>query len=347
MSSCLHKNNKRAIQVTDKYLRNKRYSCLFPGCNETAIQSHAIQRASCAEALATNGVVYSLQQSYNMAIKNNSATDPLHVVKVGINDASVFKGFCPAHDTMLFAPAEAPPMGKNDGMYISLHLRALALEYCRKRRHADFLRKMAGFIVNPEGRQSYLSVADMHDRFCSNFMALYLGSTFNIILGSSIDSIEYFVINFSQNLLVSCCGCFNVEPDEFESVVAYNLISYSEGSLLVLTVFKAVERFLDAFLENYNQPQRIEQLVNDIAFFRCEEPLISPRLWLSLNDEERLAVRRSLRHPDYRDEIEAPRIIKLTKADSEQFAVPKVLARTPHYTAIMNDLGKLVCPNKL
>ena len=233
---------------------------------------------------------------------------------VGVNDASVFKGYCPAHDSQLFASAEVTNRGKNNAMGISLHLRAVSLEYCRKRQVVDFQRKFSELAGNAETWSTLQKDADALDTFCSCFKKVYLGSIFNLIFGSDVDSIEYICIPFSRNLQVSCCGTFN-ELDTFDSTIGFNLISFVGMSFLVLTTFKVVKHYLDSFLARYDFPHNAEKLVNDIAFVKCEEPLIAPQLWRSLSEDEKLAVRLSLRPPAVRAEATAPRIIRLTPND--------------------------------
>lgn len=311
----MDKNFRKVIQAADKYLRKKKYVCLFPGCKEKAIRSHAIPRASCIEALAENGVVYTMEQSFNSMMTMTAATDPPDVVEVGVNDASVFKGFCPAHDSQLFASAEATHRGRNRAMGISLHLRAVSLEYCRKRQVADFCRKFSELTSVPEMRSILQEDAERLDRFCSFFKKVYLGSIFNLIFGSDVDSIEYFCVPFSRNLQVSCCGCFSERVDAIDSTIGYNLISYADMSILVLTTFKVVNHYLDSFLAAYHLPENGERLVNDITFSKCEEPLISPQLWRSLSEDEKLEVRLSLRHSEVRAGATAPRVVRMTSSD--------------------------------
>src|SRR5689334_12996995 len=136
----MDKNLRATAQMADRYVRNKGYMCLFPACTKLAVRSHAIQRASIVEALADNGVVYTLRQSFNSAMTMDSPIAAMDVIEVGVNDASVFRGFCAEHDSALFASAEKIPLKKS--MSFSLHLRALSFEYCRKRRTADYFRKV-------------------------------------------------------------------------------------------------------------------------------------------------------------------------------------------------------------
>jgi len=254
-------------------------------------------------------------------------TDPPEVVRVGINDASVFKGFCSEHDSRLFASAETKNQSRKNAMFISLHMRALSLEYCRKRRNVDFFRKAADLTPDSPMRAKLQEGAEQYSTFCSLFEKLYLGSIFNLIRGSDVDSVEYWCVPFSRNLQVSCCGCFNEKRDAFDSVIAFNMVSYADMSILALTIFKAVERYLDSFLAGYKFPRDTEALVNDIAFARCEEPLISPQLWESLSEDEKVKVRLSLRHPDLRTGEPTPRIIRITSSDMVKEITPAMMTR--------------------
>jgi hypothetical protein len=84
---------------------------------------------------------------------------------------------------------------------------------------------------------------------------------------------------------------------------------------------------LDAYIAGYPLPTEGERLINDIAFLHCEEPLISAQLWQSLTQTEQLALRLSLRHPNWQTETTAPRIVKLTPSDFVTKLTPAMLAR--------------------
>jgi hypothetical protein len=311
----MDKEIRRIIHEADRYVRWKKYRCLVPSCTQTAILSHAIQRASCAQALADRGVLYTLQQSFTSLLRKAAPTDPPEVVETGVKDAGVFRGFCATHDALLYRSAEITNPKKKHGMFISLHLRALSLEYCRKRRNIDFHRKFAELARNPEMRSRALKQAEFWEVICTFFEKTYLQAIFSFIGGLDIDKIEYLCLPFSRNLEVSCCGVFPENPQAPASNIAYNLISYADMSILVLTVFKVVEYYLTSFLARYPLPEGVERLVNDIAFSKGEEPLIAARLWRSLSEGEKLALRKSLLPPFLRTETSAPIIVKLRRGD--------------------------------
>ena len=289
--------NKRIIQRADKYVRQKQYTCLFPGCNKKAINSHSVPRASCVEALSQNGVLYSRRQSFNQMMTMTATTDPPDVVEIGARNAGTFKGYCPEHDRWLFFSAETDLPHRKNGMLISLHLRALSLEYCRKRKSRDFSGKLSELVDDPTSRARFHEVATGFDAMCTLMKDAYLASTFALIGGSNIDSVQSYSLAFGRNLQVSCCGCFNEQSNSPLSVIAFNLISNSDISFLALTTFKAVEQHLKSFQAKYVIPNEAGRLVNDIAFLKCEEPLISAKLWRSLTENEKVEVRLCLRHP--------------------------------------------------
>jgi len=315
----MDKNRRAAIQRADKYARNKTYLCLCPGCTKPAIRSHAIQRASIVEALADHGVVYTLRQSFNSVMTVDSPAAPMDVVEVGVNEASVFRGFCAGHDSALFAAAEKTPIEKT--MCFPLHLRALSFEYCRRRRTADYFRKLSELTHQVEGKHFYSHVAEEWEAANSLFRDLYIGSIF-----AGVDRVEYFWIPFARNLQVSCCGCFQ-QAKTFDSVVAYNVISFADASFVVLTIFKVVERYLDAFLADYDLPSQTERLVNELAFSKGEEPFIAPRLWRALSEDQKLEVQLSLRPPEMRVGAKTPQIVKVTQDDLVAEFTPPLLRR--------------------
>jgi hypothetical protein len=265
--------------------------------------------------------------------------DPVQMAKIGIRNASVFKGYCATHDTLLFSRAESSPFHKRNGMMISLHLRALSVEYCRKRQVADMLKRMSELTTNANQKAALLPEADKFALRAKYFRELYLGNLFALMGGSDKGSVEYVCLPFSRNLRVSCCGCLNCRPGVFDSVLGFNLVSYADMSLLVLTTFGAQKRYLDEFLSAYF-PNDLEQMINDIEFLHCEEPLIAPRFWQFLCEEEKLQVRLSLRHPGSRTELHAPRAIRIAPKDLIIRITPETLNRlSPKMFRAANSYG--------
>ena len=326
---------KRAIQLADKHVRKKNYQCLFPGCGKNSIRCHAIPRASLIEALAHKGKLYTLNQSFTSIYRKTSPYDPREIVRVGVNRASVFKGFCQEHDTKLFAPAETTDEKKKKGLTFSLHLKALALEHSRKSRNVDYFKKMIEFDLPPEFMTMIKQQLELYEALLA-LVECYLGNLFFPEHHKISGHIDYFGIPFSKNLQVSCCGVFNHnnDPDPF-SAIGYNIISYKDLSVLVLTTFANEHATLDAFVGGYSGNKGIERLVNDIAFLKGEEPLISAQLWESLSDSKKHKIGLSLVHPAYRTTVTRPRIIKLQQGDFLKEATPAVIKKLGDLTPLL------------
>ncbi|WNS43075.1 hypothetical protein [Paenibacillus sp. MMS20-IR301] len=75
-----------------KYFNNKHATCMFPGCNEHAISSHAISKKKSLSQIAEDGILFSVKS------KRIYPDKEISIGEKGINDASTFKGFCKQHD---------------------------------------------------------------------------------------------------------------------------------------------------------------------------------------------------------------------------------------------------------
>ena len=289
--------------------------CFVLGCDRKAINCHAIPRASILEALAENRFVYTLNQSFSAVFRHATPAHPLEIVKTGVNQAGVFKGLCSLHDCMAFSPIERSERGREFEILKPLHFRALLLEHSRKRKCLDFFTKLIEYL------EKYGLENPFHEALCTYKLAVdllesslcgYLGEVPELGHGNT----DYYLFVLSKNLHVSSCGIFNYNDNmDYASMIGYNLISYADFSILSLTTFSNGHKILDSFIGLYDLPGGFERLVNEIAFFKGEEPLISPKLWRSLDEDTKMKVRRSLVHPAWR-EIEAPpTVIKLGRED--------------------------------
>jgi hypothetical protein len=311
------------IYAADKHARQKRYNCLFPGCTRKAIACHSIPRASLSEALAERGKLFTLRQSFNPIMKNIDPGEPMEIAEIGVNQARLFFGYCPQHDSK-FDSAE---MIRKHGVIPPFHFRAYSLEYCRKRRNADYFRKLAELTT---GTTLGDYVRELSDSWHAQF--LHFGNSFlrmmkYVSMGftSAVPKIESFGVPFNRNLELSCCGVFTASALTHDSVVAYNLISFSDMSILYLTCDQPAKPYMDSYLKQCGA--NFQQLVNDVAFMKCEEPLIGARLWRSLNEAEKEQVGLALCHPSVRKLTSAPLVIKIEPKDHFHDVTPELLKR--------------------
>ncbi|ENV32726.1 hypothetical protein [Acinetobacter gerneri] len=102
-------DNSEKIDIA-QFLKNKNSMdrhefCLHPkagsDCDEKIIRAHSIQNNQSLSKIAANGHVYQLDNKYQHEVKTY-----LDYKKIGINKASVFKGFCKKHDNEIFEPID-------------------------------------------------------------------------------------------------------------------------------------------------------------------------------------------------------------------------------------------------
>jgi hypothetical protein len=236
----------------------------------------------------------------------------MEIVEIGINDASTFKGYCPKHDAMLFSPVDSQGERNKSWVFRSLHLRAMSLELCRKRRSADFMNQLKKSPV-ASALIAAATDAEVAASAAKTDMQTILSTFFfnqNLVL-----PIDFFAIGFNRNLGVAACGVFDYGGDTKLSTIGYHILPYKNSSLLVLTCLGDSHKILDPYFSSFKGLNPFEQMVNDIAFLRGEEPLISPAFWYSLTETEKLQLRQCLMHPYYRNATFDPRFVRIEPSE--------------------------------
>ena len=76
--------------------RRARHICMYPGCSESAINAHAVSKAHAMRSISEDGKVYAPEW-----VRNDSHEyKEVKFKKIGIQDATTFKGFCLGHDSL-------------------------------------------------------------------------------------------------------------------------------------------------------------------------------------------------------------------------------------------------------
>jgi hypothetical protein len=76
-------------------------------CSGEPIASHTLARSGVLKRIARDGKVYQTQSHFHSIYDNDGVVVPR---LRGISTVSVFPGFCPKHDKLLFAPVEDEPI---------------------------------------------------------------------------------------------------------------------------------------------------------------------------------------------------------------------------------------------
>lgn len=108
--------------------------CMSPNslhheCSVKIIKAHTISKSANLKKIALNGHVYSFEKSIQ-ALERNKEGFPIK--KIGINNASIFNGFCSKHDKELFAIIEDEEMLFTDEQIFTLAYRTISNELYMK-----------------------------------------------------------------------------------------------------------------------------------------------------------------------------------------------------------------------
>ena len=196
--------------------------CLHPDashqtCKGGFIRAHTIQRSGGLSALASGGHVYSLLRhgkSYDKSRRDpNSAPQ-----KVGVKEASTFRGFCSRHDNQLFMPIEKEPFTGTTEQIALFGYRAICYETYMKGGNvsqSDFLRTFdkglhpqlqvalqeAVSLRESGARKAYIELQSLK--------ALYERMLFDGRFGE----LGYFVVSFSTTPEVASTGALQATHD--------------------------------------------------------------------------------------------------------------------------------------
>lgn len=146
----------KIAQKIKEIMQDARYNhgeCLHPGapvnCSGSIIKAHTVQKALLRHIADTD------KQVYTPEVNLFSADAPIRIKNVSIRNASIFHGFCEAHDSELFQPIEVDSIELNREHAFLLAYRAQSLELFAKRKinEIDLSKKLHGDIKDPINQQ--------------------------------------------------------------------------------------------------------------------------------------------------------------------------------------------------
>lgn len=266
--------------------------CLVPGCNSTAIKSHSQQKGVALNSIAHAGHVLTLKRDVTLS----------RLDKVGINEASTFKGFCNTHDTKLFADLETFPLAVGNPQVIrQAFLRAIAHEYVRKIENTGpVLDVFNGYLAsNPdafsEGRQIIIESFQSVFEGIANNLSLILAAIFEGEL-----PLQWIWATVPGKVDYALCTTFSLPKNE-----QLKLHSPELPATCTIIPTESESHFIFAWPEKYRKESRqlqrmLKQLwsrtLNAIMFYLSEDCSFA---LTALNEEQKslAAVARASRTP--------------------------------------------------
>lgn len=285
---------------------DKSIGCLYQGekkCKNKAISSHTLQRKNVLDKISVDSHVYSFELDYfgkeRIVPKYN-----------GINNASVFPGFCNKHDSILFKKIEDDNFILNNESAFLLAYRSLCREYFHKVRGIEIL----SFAKNlDKGKNLEEQIAFQFSLQKHREMSLsglrdfeYYKKKYDLmLLEKKYISVKYLAIEIEELPILLLAGTASVELDfqanhiqkwyESEKPLEnYNLtiIPYKKGGLVIFTWLdqdKSCEKLISSLLK-INKLE-IGNAIIRLAFEYFDNVHLSPLWWEPLDKKIKLAIK--------------------------------------------------------
>jgi len=286
--------------------------CSYPDpaadpCSSTIAKSHSVQKRGGLSAIAENGHVLTVKPTIKELIKTDGHPQPR---LVGVNNASVFPGFCGKHDTSVFKAVEGKSLSLDENAAFLLSYRAIAYESFAKQvqvKHIEILRE------TDRGR-SFATQAALQMMLCDMLagvhlglkdMARWKGQFDERLISGSRKGFHFTAVRFDGILPIVACCAFHPEFDfsgralqdlgkdgvdmdhialtvtafEDQTVAVFGWIGDETGPAQDLT---------NSFFE-LSDAEKADALVR-LLFIHAENLFIRPSWWDALPDSDKAAL---------------------------------------------------------
>ncbi len=280
--------------------------CMHPDspttCSNKIVRAHTVQKNGGLSAIAEGGHVISTLAGYKALAHNGGQLVPK---PVGINSASTFFGFCTAHDSDFFRPAEYNLKGLTNEVAFLLAYRAMAYEYYAKllaeRWHP--VQTMADY------GQPFENQAAIQMQFHWVLQGTRLAIQDFVGVKAQLDSawqeqrfqeISFFAVEFDECMPIVGCGGFAPEFDfsggtqqhlgrpEIEHIY-FNWTVIDGRSVAIFAWLQSEQQYCRDFVESFKQLPQSEyaNALLRMSFEHIENVYFRPSWWNGLKPEVR------------------------------------------------------------
>lgn len=270
--------NKLFISIMDKidkYQPIISKTCLWNNCQLPAIKSHS-HSEKFLRNIASNNTVYGLTHS---AV---SSTKEHFFKKLGVQQASIFSGFCQHHDSQLFSPIENCSLITNSSENaFLLFMRSLFFEYHQKKsvkmRMTKFkkLCKEENFPLENE----FDLYVEGKDEFIRIDFPAYSTRIYDFYKNKEFQAINSIYIKLTKRVPIAVttmiCPLFD-NFDEYENIqplFSFNIIPFKDLSLIVISWFKEENKYMNNVVNLAKSDAN--KLINYLTFMETENYYLS------------------------------------------------------------------------
>lgn len=311
--------------------------CMHPeassgSCIKKIIDAHTIQKKGPLKAIA--------DESNHVFCFRTDQNGKDVILKLGLQKASTFKGFCGKHDKELFSPIEDKLYSGSKEQSFIAGYRAVALEYFKKISVAKGLSFMN---QNFDRGMNTVAQIDFQHRLYAMKQGFFKGiddfkETLNIYSdGYSTKNYDHFnslSIYFKGDLNIAVSGCFspdfningkriqNLGPDiKFIENIAVNTLNTEDGYALVFTwpkEFTKCSEFANSLLSISNE--NLPSILIELIFSYIENTYFSMTWFNELEKEKKIIIESMARKP-----IQYGEIIKFSGKEYSDWTISKVI----------------------
>ena len=282
-------------QIKKEFLKGDRAAkyCSAPAsfkcnCSPKVIKAHTVPKSSSLRAISRDGHVVGWKGSFGL---------------VGVNQASIFSGFCKTHDNEIFSPIETEAFEKTSEQCFLWAYRAVCLELYRKREKEKEYQEVLKEIgkqasVKDEVKWSLggveLGLKDMlcHKEIFDQILKEQLYTDCRSIV-FELSEISPVVVCSGTNPNFDFCGnrlqdLLRFAPD----LMTMNVFNQHEKGFIVLSWSKNYAEAPQKLIKSLYRKSREEFSIYLIQylFFNCQNCFISPDWWDKVGKENRQSI---------------------------------------------------------
>lgn len=282
------------------------------GCSKTIAKAHTIGKRMCLQAIAEAGHVYGFAAPAGNHMHPEGASG---VVRVGLNRASAFTGFCTTHDNKLFRVLDTCPFTGTPEQCALLAYRAFARELYAKKA-ANLLAR--GMRPGGKGIPRHI-LRDMEDARASHLVGNELGlrdsqvhfDAYRVLVESgAFDRIRALVVRLRRVPdLMAAGGEFPMfdfngsmlqdigDPELMPAALAHACIPAEWGGTFALIWRREDHRILERFAATLEAvgPTGLPDAIVRFVTSSCENVFFRPSWWNQLPPDERRLIQSRLR----------------------------------------------------
>ena len=299
------------LSKIEKSFDEHRRRCMFPGCDQPAIESHSQQRRGAIAAIAESGHVVAVKRNVIAplfdAVPNKSPRGTIE--KVGVRKASAFSGFCFAHDTELFKAIDTQQLQvNNETQVLALHRRAMAYEIRNKQKMCKML-EAAFKVWRQYDATRYAYLEDQ-----KRLLAADIKYSWNPLWENCpIANLAYKWITINKNIGISMTSCIPPLSDlSFDAYMkscrdnasglysrgrpffSLSVIPSAKQTDVVMVWNKCDSTNVDEFSRRLDDCSKVGRFLDECVFEKSEDFCLKPSLWDSLGSEVQEKVKESV-----------------------------------------------------